>query len=42
VTDRCDGTLTAVARGSVTVRDFRRHKNIVVRAGKRYFAPAKR
>lgn len=41
-TDRCDGTLTRVARGSVTVRDFRRHKNIVVRRGKTYLAKARR
>jgi hypothetical protein len=34
-TDRCDGTLTKVTRGSVVVRDFRRRKNIVVRAGRR-------
>ena len=34
-TDRCDGTLTKVTRGSVAVRDFRRRKTIVVRAGKR-------
>jgi len=41
-TDRCDGTLTQVTRGSVTVRDFRRKKNIVVKAGKRYLARARR
>jgi hypothetical protein len=34
VTDRCDGTLTAVKSGVVVVRDLRRHKNLVVRAGK--------
>jgi hypothetical protein len=34
-TDRCDGTLTKVTRGTVVVRDFRRRKNIVVRAGRR-------
>ena len=28
VTDRCDGTLTHVKRGTVIVRDFRRKKNI--------------
>ena len=33
--DRCDGTLTKVRRGSVVVRDRRRRKSIVVRAGKR-------
>ena len=37
-TDRCDGTLTTVARGKVAVRDFRRKKTIVVRAGKSYLA----
>ena len=42
VTDRCDGTLTTVARGKVAVRDFRRRRTIVVRAGKRYFARAQR
>ena len=38
--DRCDGTLTVVRRGRVVVRDFRRKRNIVVRAGKRYLAKA--
>ncbi len=41
VTDRCDGTLTLVNRGSVAVRDFRRHKTITVRAGKSYLAEAR-
>jgi hypothetical protein len=51
VSDRCDGTLTRVSRGSVVVRDFRRRRTIVVRAGKRtkgvgggrgsYLAPAR-
>jgi hypothetical protein len=36
--DRCDGTLTAVRRGRVVVRDFRRRRNILVRAGKSYLA----
>ena len=40
VTDRCDGTLTKVQRGSVVVRDFRRKKNIIVKAGKSYLAKA--
>ena len=35
VTDRCDGTLTKVTRGSVVVRDFRRRRSVTVRAGKR-------
>ena len=42
VTDRCDGTVTTVTRGRVAVRDFRRRRTIVVRAGKRYLARAKR
>jgi hypothetical protein len=36
VTDRCDGTLTRVTQGSVLVRDFKRKRNKVVRAGKQY------
>jgi hypothetical protein len=38
--DRCDGTLTRVQRGVVVVRDFRAHRNIVLRAGKSYLARA--
>lgn len=34
VTDRCDGTLTKVRRGSVVVRDFRRKKKLIVNAGR--------
>jgi hypothetical protein len=41
ITDRCDGTLTKVKRGKVTVRDFRLKKTIVVKRGKRYLAKAK-
>ena len=41
VADRCDGTLTSVKRGKVAVRDFRRKRTIVVKAGKRYFAKAR-
>lgn len=41
-TDRCDGTLTKVTRGTVAVRDFRRKKTIVVKAGKSYLAKARR
>jgi hypothetical protein len=41
VADRCDGTLTTVKRGKVAVRDFRRKKTVIVRAGKRYLARAK-
>jgi VCBS repeat-containing protein len=36
--DRCDGTLTHVQEGSITVRDFGRKRDIVVRAGKSYLA----
>ena len=42
VEDRCDGTLTAVQRGRVVVRDFRLRRTITVRAGKRYLAKARR
>ena len=40
--DRCDGTLTKVQRGAVVVRDFRKKKNVVLKAGKSYLARAKR
>ena len=40
VEDRCDGTLTKVTRGVVTVRDFRKRRNITVRAGRSYLARA--
>jgi uncharacterized delta-60 repeat protein len=40
--DRCDGTLTRVTRGRVAVRDFRRKKTVLVRAGKSYLARARR
>jgi hypothetical protein len=36
--DRCDGTLTRVTRGRVAVRDFRRKRTILLRAGKSYLA----
>ncbi len=42
VEDRCDGTLTRVLRGRVAVRDFRRRKTILVRAGKSYLAKPRR
>jgi hypothetical protein len=41
VSDRCDGTLTRVVRGSVTVRDRVRNTTVVVRAGGQYLASAK-
>jgi hypothetical protein len=40
VVDRCDGTLTKVKRGRVVVRDFRRKRTVIVRAGKSYLAKA--
>jgi hypothetical protein len=36
--DRCDGTLTSVTEGSVTVLDIARLKNVVVNAGQTYLA----
>jgi hypothetical protein len=42
VEDRCRSTLTRVARGRVSVRDFVKRKSVIVRAGKRYTARAKR
>jgi hypothetical protein len=38
VEDRCDGTLTRVSVGSVTVRDLVAHRTVVVRAGHSYLA----
>jgi hypothetical protein len=38
--DRCDGTLTRVTKGAVAVRDFRRHRTVLVRAGHSYLARA--
>jgi hypothetical protein len=40
VRDRCDGTLTVVREGVVAVRDFVRHKTVVVRAGQTYLVKA--
>jgi hypothetical protein len=42
VEDRCSGTLTRVSRGSVSVRDLRRHRTVLVRAGQSYLARSKR
>jgi hypothetical protein len=39
-TDRCDGTLVTVQRGTVSVQDLVRHVTVVVRAGHRYLANA--
>jgi hypothetical protein len=38
VEDRCDGTLTRVSKGSVSVRDLHRHRSVIVKAGKSYLA----
>lgn len=40
VRNRCDGTLTKVTRGVVTVRDFRRRKTITLFTGQSYLAKA--
>lgn len=36
--DRCDGTLTRVVKGTVTVRDFARKRTVSVRRGQSYLA----
>jgi hypothetical protein len=38
VEDRCDGTLTRVSKGSVSVRDLRRQRTVIVNAGSSYLA----
>jgi hypothetical protein len=38
VEDRCDGTLTRVSAGSVSVYDRGRHRSVLVRAGHSYLA----
>jgi len=38
VEDRCDGTVTTVARGVVEVSDFGLDRTVAVRAGQQYFA----
>ena len=40
VIDRCDGTLTRVVRGTVTVRDRVRNKTVILHAGEQYLARA--
>jgi hypothetical protein len=40
--DTCTSTLVKVVRGRVEVRDFVKRKTVIVRAGKRYTARAKR
>jgi hypothetical protein len=42
VEDRCEGTLTKVSRGTVSVRDFKRKKTVTVKAGHSYLARAQR
>jgi hypothetical protein len=36
--NRCDGTLTTVKQGLVSVRDLHRHRSVLVRAGHIYLA----
>ena len=38
VEDRCDGTLTRVSKGSVSVRELHRKRTVIVNAGKSYLA----
>jgi hypothetical protein len=38
VTNQCDGTLTKVQRGVVSVRDFVRRKTITLFTGQHYLA----
>jgi hypothetical protein len=38
VKDSCSGTLTIVKHGTVVVRDFRKHRTVIVRTGHRYLA----
>lgn len=40
--DRCGGTYTRVAHGSVSVRDLRTGRTVVLRAGQSHLAPAAR
>jgi hypothetical protein len=40
--DECDGTLIRVKRGTVQVRDLRRHKTVTVKAGHSYLARARK
>jgi Bacterial Ig-like domain len=42
VQDLCEGTLTKVTRGTVQVRDLKRHKTVTVKAGHSYLARAQR
>jgi hypothetical protein len=38
--DRCDGTLFKVRQGVVVVRDFARHRTVILHAGQKYLARA--
>jgi hypothetical protein len=38
IQDRCDGTLVSVTTGTVTVRDFKRKRDVTVSAGHSYLA----
>jgi hypothetical protein len=40
--DECDGTLIRVKRGTVQVRDLKRHKTVTITAGHSYLARAKK
>jgi hypothetical protein len=40
VTNQCDGTLTKVTRGEVSVRDFRTRKTVTLFAGQSFLARA--
>jgi hypothetical protein len=42
VEDRCTSTLTRVVRGKVRVRDFVKKKTVIVKAGHKYVARARR
>jgi hypothetical protein len=42
VIDQCNGTLTRVVRGVVSVRDEVKHKTVILRAGKQYLARPKK
>jgi CSLREA domain-containing protein len=42
VQDTCAGTLTVVKRGKVAVKDFVRHRTVIVKAHHRYFARRKK
>ena len=42
VEDRCDGTLTRVSKGSVSVRDLHRRRTVIVNAGQSYLARSAR